>query len=470
MRSLLALRPRVRVTAHRGAPFYTSGAQHASRSVLLPPTPCECRFGRVPSAPRLVRQTSTTAAASAPREEVAEASGQRSAHSMAGSGIVPRTAPDIYINLPPPLQSMPVVPRPWESAPVPGTEQSANKLAHCVVEIKSDTGFGTGWLYDRARGLVVTCQHVAHGEDGEVRPRLHIEAEGAPIECRLLGSDAARDISVLQVDPALLPDSLEEATIGESRAGFVYTATSLFSPQLATLLSWLDHGVPQWLHASSYSPLELSVYAGGYLSAPVPYTTCAGRLLFKFHGFLVGRGHAGRVLATDAPLEEGYSGGPLVNARGEVIGLNFAFVRRSDVVRGGWPGRWSPAVSQLSLALASEEVVRAVEVLARGGSVPDPLFGVRLELSDGAGRPSGPGAHLCEVLEGSSAARGGLRDGDRVVALGGQTVEDQNDFARALYSRCVGERVRVEAVRGGRPVSLELVLGERDGSTCAEVW
>src|SRR6185503_5473353 len=147
----------------------------------------------------------------------------------------------------------------------------------------------------------------------------------------------------------------------------------------------------------------------------------------------------------------GFSGGPLINTEGEVIGLN-----TSGLTRGS------------SLTIPVKVAWQVAEALAKHGSVKRGYLGVRtqpVEIQEAARqalkREQDHGLLVLWLEEGGPAANGGLLVGDILVAVGGQSVSDPDDLFAALGSDTVGKAVEVEILRGGRPETVNLTVGER---------
>ena len=147
----------------------------------------------------------------------------------------------------------------------------------------------------------------------------------------------------------------------------------------------------------------------------------------------------------------GFSGGPLINTEGEVIGLN-----TTGLTRGS------------SLTIPVKVAWQVAEALAKHGSVKRGYLGVRtqpVEIQEAARqalkREQDHGLLVLWLEEGGPAANGGLLVGDILVAVGGQPVSDPDDLFAALGSDTVGKAVEVEILRGGRPEMVNVTVGER---------
>ena len=147
----------------------------------------------------------------------------------------------------------------------------------------------------------------------------------------------------------------------------------------------------------------------------------------------------------------GFSGGPLINTEGEVLGLN-----TSGLTRGS------------SLTIPNKVAWRTAQALATHGSVKRGYLGVRtqpVEIPEGSRqelkREQEHGLLVVWLEEGGPAAAGGLLVGDILVAVNGQSVGDPDDLFSALSSETVGKAISIEVLRGGRPETVQVTVGER---------
>ena len=147
----------------------------------------------------------------------------------------------------------------------------------------------------------------------------------------------------------------------------------------------------------------------------------------------------------------GFSGGPLVNTEGEVLGLN-----TSGLTRGS------------SLTIPVKGAWKVAEALATHGSVKRGYLGVRtqpVEIPEAARqalqREQAHGLLVLWLEEGGPAEQGGLLVGDILVAVNGQSVGDPDDLFSALHGETVGKAAAIEILRGGRPETVHVTVAER---------
>jgi S1-C subfamily serine protease len=257
-------------------------------------------------------------------------------------------------------------------------------------------------------GFMLTSAHVVAASDGRVRASF---VDGKEVEATLVGTDPLSDLAVLRVDDA----NLAAAELGD--------AETLRVGQLVVAI-----GNPNGFAGS----VTAGVVSALGRSLPVR-SRAAGRIVEN-------------VIQTDAALNPGNSGGALADGRGCVIGINTA-------VAGVGLGLAVPinaTTRKIIGALMSEGRFRRSYLGIAGGSRPLPP-----RLARGLGREEC--VEVVEVVEGSPAAKAGLRPEDLIVDLNGQPVEGVDDLQRLMAGELIGERVVLSTVREGRTESVELV-------------
>jgi len=158
-------------------------------------------------------------------------------------------------------------------------------------------------------------------------------------------------------------------------------------------------------------------------------------------------------LQTDAAINPGNSGGPLVNIRGEVIGINAAITSPS----GGNVG--------IGFAIPANLAKSVIEELKSEGKVTRGYLGVYLQeitedLKEAMDLPSLEGVIISEVMENTPASRAGIKAGDAILEFDGQKVKDMASFRILVASTKVGKKVNLKIYRDGKTKNLDLTIGE----------
>jgi serine protease Do len=264
---------------------------------------------------------------------------------------------------------------------------------------------GSGFVIDQS-GIVVTNNHVI---DGATAYEI-IFADGRRLPAALVGRDSETDIAVLRI-------------IGGAGLATVPWGNS----DLARIGDWaIAIGSPFGLGNS----LSVGVISGRNRDLQ------AGR----YDDFL----------QTDAAINRGNSGGPLFNARGEVIGVNTAIVSPGGA-QGGSVG--------VGFAVPSNLARKIVGDIIRTGSVQRGYIGLRARLllpEEGGNGQNG--VVIADVAPNSPAARAGLRAGDRIFQWGGQMVKDPRALARYTAAAAAGSRVRLDGWRQSAPVGRQRIF------------
>jgi serine protease Do len=171
-------------------------------------------------------------------------------------------------------------------------------------------------------------------------------------------------------------------------------------------------------------------------------------------GRVIGGGPYDDFIQTDASINPGNSGGPLVNARGEAVGIDTAIFSRT----GGSIGIGFAVPVNMAKFVATQ--------LAQHGRVERGWLGVSIQpmttdLAKTFGASSSDGALVSSVFEGSPAEKAGLEPGDIIVEFDGQPIGKTTDLSRIVAATPVGKKVTIKIIRDGKPVSL--------GSTIAQM-
>jgi putative serine protease PepD len=275
-----------------------------------------------------------------------------------------------------------------------------------VVSVRTGEGSGTGFLVN-SNGTIVTNAHVV-GDNSEVQVRF--TDDGDLHTARVLGVDESTDLAAIKVDasaangvkPLALADS-DKVQVGDTALAIGYPL-----------------GLDRTATAGIVSGLERDIQAP--------------------NGFSIDK-----VIQTDAPINPGNSGGPLLNANGEVIGVN------SQIATAGG-GNGSVGIG---FAVPANTVKDVLPQLERGAAPEHAYLGVSTApAADG-------GAEVGEATAGGPAADAGIQPGDVITEVDGDRVQDPEDVATAIEDDKPGDTVDVTVQRGGAERTIEVTLGQR---------
>ena len=275
-------------------------------------------------------------------------------------------------------------------------------------------GLGTGFIWDE-RGYVVTNHHVVLGAD----TILVTLADGSEWQGTVIGAEPDFDLAVVKIDaparelPPIAVGASNDLLVGQK----VFAIGNPF-------------GLDQTLTTGIISGL--------------------GRVIESISGREIQD-----VIQTDAAINPGNFGGPLLDSAGRLVGVNTAIKSPTGTSAG------------IGFAVPVDTVNRVVPELIRGGRFVRPGLGVVLWPEEVTERLGLEGALVRSVLPGSAAERAGLQEavsegsdmrGDRIVGVGGTPVRRNGDLQHRLAQYGVGETVTLELVRGGQRLDVQVTL------------
>jgi putative serine protease PepD len=266
----------------------------------------------------------------------------------------------------------------------------------------SSSAEGTGFVYD-SQGDIITNAHVV---DGASSFKVTFQ-NGTKASATLVGKDDSSDIAVLKVNVA--SSQLHPLTIGDS-------ATVLPGEAVAAIGS--PFGLTETMTSGIVSAIDRTI------TAPNNYSIAGA-------------------IQTDAPINHGNSGGPLLTLDGQVIGVNAQIESDS----GGNDG--------VGFALAIDNVKNVANTIISGGTVQHAYLGIHV-----GDAPSG-GATIGSVQAGSPAATAGLKAGDVITAFDGKPITSADDLTAAVAAHVPKDKVTVTVTRGGKSISVDVTLGVR---------
>ena len=264
---------------------------------------------------------------------------------------------------------------------------------------------GSGFFIS-SDGYIVTNNHVVdHASEVTVTT-----SEGKSMPAKVIGVDSKTDLALLKADGSNFP----------------YVTFADHTPR-----------VGDWVIAVG-NPFGL----GGTVTAGI----------VSARGRDIGSGPYDDFLQIDAPVNHGNSGGPTFNAEGEVVGVNTAIFSPS----GGSVG--------IGFAIASDVVKNVVQQLKETGTVTRGWIGVQIQnvtadLADDLGLKQTTGALVAAAQKDSPAAAAGVKSGDVITTVDGETVADPHDLARRIAALGPKKTVKLGIIRNGSPMTLDVTLG-----------
>jgi len=269
---------------------------------------------------------------------------------------------------------------------------------------------GSGFIINK-EGYIITNNHVIEGAS-EIRVRLSTDKE---FEAEVKGRDPKTDLALIKIKSS---KDLPIAELGDSDK--------------------LEIG--EWVMAIG-NPFGLT------------QTVTVGIVSAK--GRVIGSGPYDDFIQTDASINPGNSGGPLFNIHGEVVGINTAIVASGQGI---------------GFAIPINAAKEIVPQLREKGKVTRGGIGVYVQkltpdLAKSFGLEQSKGALVADVIPGSAAEAGGIRRGDVIIQFNGKNIDEMNELPRIVASTPVGREVEVVILRGGKPLTLKVKVGELKDET-----
>jgi len=275
---------------------------------------------------------------------------------------------------------------------------------------------GSGVIFDAKNGYVVTNAHVVDNAT-EITVTLQ---DGRDLTATVVGSDVPSDVAVLKVPP----ENLIQLALGDSTklevGDFVVAIGNPFGLQHT-----VTSGIVSGLGRSGINP-------DGYED----------------------------FIQTDASINPGNSGGALVNLRGELVGINSAILSRS----GGNIG--------IGFAIPVNMARSIMDQLLKYGSVKRGLLGVNIysltpDMAKSLNIVGTQGVLVSQVTEGSAAEKAGIKPGDVITSINGQTIKSNSELRNAIGLSRVGDKLDVALVRDRKPLHVTAIINEPPATTSA---
>ena len=333
----------------------------------------------------------------------------------------------------------------------------AAKASPSVVTINvtggTSAGTGSGIVLSKD-GYVLTNTHVVTlggaSADGAITVKTN---DGRLLPAKLVGTDPIVDLAVIKIDDV---SDLQPAEFADSSKLNVGDTTVAIGAPLG-LSGTVTNGIVSALNRSiSVASAAVPENAGGGEKAPAPNSSDP----FDFWNFdIPGQDNSATqasstislsVIQTDAAINQGNSGGPLLDANGRVIGVNVAIARAGGSEAAGSIGVGFAVPSLLAQRIAKE--------LIEDGTASHGLLGAGV--AENQSNATTVGATISEITNGGAAEGGGLKVGDVITKLDGIPITDTKDLIAQVRVQAAGAKVDVTYLRGGDAGTTTVTLGE----------
>lgn len=281
-----------------------------------------------------------------------------------------------------------------------------------------EEGLGSGIIVSPS-GYILTNNHVV-----DKATKLKVElSDGRDFPGKVVGKDAQTDVAVVKIDASNLP-VLPFANSDGARVGDLCFAIGNPFGQ--------DHTVTMGIVSAKHRSLERGTYIQNFIQ-------------------------------TDAAINPGNSGGALINANGQLIGMNTMILTGGGTSFGGEGGNIG-----IGFAIPSNLAKSVMDQIEKTGKVSRGYIGVSLEnltpdLSQQFGVKGTQGAIVAEVTPNGPGAKAGLKQGDVITAIDGKKVEGSDDLTMDVISHEPGTTVTLDVLRNGQPTTMKVTLGTRPG-------
>lgn len=285
----------------------------------------------------------------------------------------------------------------------------------------TEEGAGTGFVFkeDNDKVYIVTNNHVVEGAS---QAAVYFEDIDTPINATLVGTDASNDTAIISVKKEDL-----------NAAGITNVTTVVFGNSD-------DLKVGDSVIAIGNALGEGITSTGGMISSVNKEITIDGVTL--------------NVIQTDAAINPGNSGGPLINEKGEVIGMNTAKIM----------GTYEGSVEGVGYSISSNKVVEVIDEIFN--KAEGPFLGIQGRdvnsvLADAYSLPIDMGVYVVGVIEGGSAEAAGVEANDIITSFNGQTIPNMETLQELILNCKVGDKVDFKVLRNGEVVDLSATLQKR---------
>ncbi len=287
---------------------------------------------------------------------------------------------------------------------------------------KKEIGGGTGFIVSED-GMILTNAHVVSAKDADYTV---LTNDGRKFSVRVLARDTLRDLAIVKIEKE---GNFPTLKLGDSDKLQIGQTVIAIGNALGEFRNTVSVGV--------ISGLGRTITASG------------GGMIETLED----------VIQTDTAINRGNSGGPLLNLKGEVIGVNFAMAQ---------------AAENIGFAIPINKAKKDIEQVKKFGKIVYPFLGVRyviinetiqkennLPINYGAWVIRGEGPGESAIFPGSAAEKAGLRERDIILEFNGEKITTENSLAKIIMKYNPGDKVSLKILRGNQEKIFELILGER---------
>lgn len=287
---------------------------------------------------------------------------------------------------------------------------------------KKEIGGGTGFIIS-SDGMILTNKHVVEDEKAEY---IVVTNEGGKYPAKVLARDPVQDVAILKVEKKDLPS----VVLGDSSGLQIGQTVIAIGNALGEFRNTVSTGI--------VSGLSRTIVASGAISGPEELR---------------------EVIQTDAAINPGNSGGPLLNLKGEVIGINSAIAQGAQ---------------NIGFAIPINFVKKDIEDVKTKGKISYPWLGVRyilineeikkknnLSYDYGALVVRGEDKTELAIIPGSPADKAGIVENDIILEIDGKKINKDNDLSSIIRQKSVGDKVGLKVFHKGEEKMMEVILEER---------
>ena len=286
---------------------------------------------------------------------------------------------------------------------------------------KKQIGGGTGFIVSED-GMILTNKHVVSDETADYTV---LTNDGKKISAKVLAKDPVQDIAIIKIDSEKIVD----------KEGKV--AVKSFPTLILGDSDKIQQGQTVIAIGNALGEFQNTVSVGVISGLGRTITAEGGGIVETLED----------IIQTDAAINKGNSGGPLLNLRGEVIGINTAMSVEGE---------------NIGFAIPINKAKKDIESIKSGGKISYPFLGVRyvLRKEGGASIQKGAGGEPA-IFSGSPAEKVGLKEGDIILEFNGEKITIDSALSKAILKYNAGDKIVLKILRQGEEISVEVILSER---------